>query len=59
MTNTDINYLKTARSSALKNAKMLIDGGDNYPTHDDIGKANLLIEAAMKIDAMLRSFGQN
>lgn len=54
MTNTDINYLKIARSKALKNAKMLLDGGDMYPKQDDIAKANALIDTAVKIDALLR-----
>lgn len=54
MKKTDLIKLKAAQSNAIKNAMMLLDGVIDYPRHDDINKANALIDTAVKIEAILR-----
>lgn len=54
MTKSDISKLKAAQSNALNNARLLLDGFDNYPDNDDIEKANALIDTAVKIEEILR-----
>lgn len=54
MKKSDISKLERARSNALNNAEMLLDGGDMYPDQEEIEKANALIDTAVKIEAILR-----
>lgn len=54
-TKSEICLLKKSRKDCIKNAEMLLRGGDtSYPSFDDISKATKLIEKAHLIDAAIR-----
>ena len=53
LTKSEVNKLRRARAAALANVALLLDGGDVYPTLDDIAKAERLLVAADTVEKFL------
>lgn len=54
MTKTNIRKLQKAQKDCIDNAELLLWGSDvDYPTMDDIAKANKLLDTAERIEYMM------
>lgn len=57
LTKSEVYKLRRARAAALGNVELLLDGGDVYPTLDDIEKAERLLTAADTVEKFLECHG--
>lgn len=53
LTKSEVNKLRQARAAAPTNVALLLDGGDVYPTLDDITKAERLLVAADTVEKFI------
>ena len=54
MTKKNVNRLKKAVDNCIRNAELLLWGSDSdFPTHDDIQKANELLDTMVYINDII------